>query len=170
MKELEIKSNIGSSRILVGESIKNLSSYIPKDKKTIIITDENVYKHYGKYFPQSQIITIGSGEGYKTLDTVKTIIGKMLDMELDRSGFVVGIGGGIVCDITGFVASVYMRGIEFGFVSTTLLAQVDASVGGKNGVNFEGFKNMVGVFALPKFVICDTMMLQTLPKEEDVWD
>jgi 3-dehydroquinate synthase len=85
---------------------------------------------------------------------------------VDRSWFVLAIGGGIVCDITGFAASIFMRGLPFGFVSTTLLSQVDASVGGKNGVNFRGYKNMVGVFAQPEFVICDVEMFQTLPKNE----
>jgi len=84
----------------------------------------------------------------------------------DRSTFVVGIGGGIVCDVTGFAASTYMRGLRFGFVPTTLLSQVDASVGGKNGVNLGGFKNMVGTFVQPEFVLCDPRVLQTLPRTE----
>ena len=80
--------------------------------------------------------------------------------------FIVGIGGGIVCDIAGFVASTFMRGVRFGFVATTLLAQVDASVGGKNGVNFNGYKNMIGVFNQPEFVICDPELLKTLSERE----
>jgi len=80
--------------------------------------------------------------------------------------FLVGIGGGIVCDITGFVASTFMRGVRFGYVATTLLSQVDASVGGKNGVNFQGYKNIVGVFNQPEFVICDLSLLKTLPDGE----
>ena len=80
--------------------------------------------------------------------------------------FIVAIGGGIVCDVAGFAASVYMRGLRYGFVSTTLLSQVDASVGGKNGVNFRGYKNMLGVFNQPEFVIMDTAMLQTLSRQE----
>jgi 3-dehydroquinate synthase len=87
-------------------------------------------------------------------------------LNADRSTFLLGIGGGIVCDITGFVASTYMRGLRFGYVPTTLLAQVDASVGGKNGVNFDGYKNMVGVFNQPEFVVCDLSLLATLPPKE----
>jgi 3-dehydroquinate synthase len=90
----------------------------------------------------------------------------LLAIEADRSVFIVGIGGGIVCDIAGFVASTYLRGVRFGFVSSTLLAQVDASVGGKNGVNFHGYKNMIGNFNQPEFVICDMKLLKTLPKRE----
>ena len=166
MKELEIKSSIGTSKIIVGESLKNVSHYLPENKRIVIITDTNVRKLYGHQFPAGTIVEIGAGEVNKTLDTVKLIVGKLIELELDRTCFILGIGGGIVCDVAGFVASIFMRGVDFGFVSTTLLAQVDASVGGKNGVNFEGFKNMVGVFALPQFVICDTTMLQSLPKEE----
>jgi 3-dehydroquinate synthase len=100
------------------------------------------------------------------LETVTTIFNQLVDMEVDRSTLILGIGGGIVCDIAGFVASTYMRGTPFGFVSTTLLSQVDASVGGKNGVNFGGYKNMVGVFNQPEFVVCDMMLLKTLPFRE----
>ena len=71
-----------------------------------------------------------------------------------------------MCDMSGFIATLYMRGIEFGFVSTTLLSQVDASVGGKNGVNFHGYKNMIGTFSLPKFVICELDILSSLPESE----
>jgi 3-dehydroquinate synthase len=91
---------------------------------------------------------------------------QLLDLGIDRSGFIIGIGGGVVSDITGFLASVYMRGIGFGFVSTSLLSQVDASVGGKNGVNVGPVKNILGNFTQPEFVICDTGMLKTLPEEE----
>ncbi|MBA7653981.1 3-dehydroquinate synthase [subsurface metagenome] len=94
------------------------------------------------------------------------IMGKLLDLEADRTSFLLAIGGGIVCDVGGFAASIYMRGIPFGFVSTTLLSQVDASVGGKNGVNLKGFKNMIGVFNQPEFVLCDTGMFSTLEEEE----
>jgi 3-dehydroquinate synthase len=89
-----------------------------------------------------------------------------MELGCDRSVFILGIGGGIVCDITGFVASIFMRGVAFGFVSTSLLSQVDASVGGKNGVNVSDYKNMAGVFNQPRFVICDPAMLTTLPVPE----
>lgn len=166
MQELLINSSIGSSKVLVGESRLNINQYLPKGKKIAIITDTNVLNLYGKDFPEGEIIDIGMGEEIKTIDTVYKILGKLVELEFDRSSFVLAIGGGIVCDIAGFVASIFMRGIDFGFISTTLLSQVDASVGGKNGVNFEGFKNMVGNFNLPQFVICDMEMLKTLSKDE----
>jgi 3-dehydroquinate synthase len=149
----------------VGEPLDNLGQYIDA-RHTVIITDDTVKGLYQKQFPACPIITIGLGEPIKTLETVATIFGQLVDLEADRSTFILGIGGGIVCDIAGFVASTYMRGTRFGFVSTTLLSQVDASVGGKNGVNFGGFKNMVGVFNQPEFVICDLALLKTLPVRE----
>lgn len=132
----------------------------------IIITDTNVGELYGPYFPDYPVISIGTGEAVKEADTVLTIIKHLLVSGADRSSFLLGIGGGVVCDITGFVASVYMRGIPFGFVSSSLLSQVDASIGGKNGINVNGIKNIIGCFKQPSFVICDTTLLKTLPEEE----
>ena len=106
------------------------------------------------------------GEGAKTLHTVERIHRKLLEWEMDRSSFVVGIGGGIVCDIAGFAASTYMRGVRFGFVPSTLLAQADAAIGGKNGVNVGGIKNIAGVFRQPEFVLADFAILATLPRRE----
>jgi len=166
VKTLEIHGGTGVSSLLIGEKLKNLKKYIPAEN-VVIISDTNVCRLYQKDFPVSEVITIGMGEKIKNLDTVRYIYGKLVELEADRSSFIVGIGGGIVCDIAGFVASTYLRGVRFGFVPSTLLSQVDASVGGKNGVNFEGYKNMVGVFNQPEFVICDTDLLKTL-SEKDV--
>jgi 3-dehydroquinate synthase len=160
-----IRVRTGESRIILGESLTQLKKYIA-DRKYVIITDEQVYKLYGEVFPDHDVIVISTGERIKTLDTVETIYRKFLDFELDRSSFVVAIGGGIVCDIAGFAASTYLRGIDFGFVPTTLLAQVDASVGGKNGVNFLGYKNIIGVFSQPEFVLIDFSLLKTLEKQQ----
>lgn len=165
MQTITINAGSGPSRILIGERLQNLQRYIPVPRP-IIITDVNVGKLYPLESAAAEVITIGSGEEIKTLDTVKEIYAKLLSIQADRSSFIVGIGGGIVCDIAGFVASTFLRGIRFGFVATTLLAQVDASVGGKNGVNFQGYKNMVGLFHQPEFVICDPELLKTLPQKE----
>jgi len=165
MKVVEIKGAGGVSHIRVGEHLENLGQYIPAEN-VVLITDENVSGLYRHLFPDHPLIVIGLGEGIKTLETAGTIYGKLLEMNAQRSTFIVGIGGGIVCDIAGFVASTFLRGVRFGFVSSTLLAQVDASVGGKNGVNFKGYKNMVGVFNQPEFVICDPDLLGTLPERD----
>jgi len=166
MEELRINTGTNISRLLVGESIANLNKYIPSGKKVIVITDCNIQKHYGKYLEGYDVIEIGLGETNKNLATIDHIMGKLVEFEADRSSFIVGIGGGIVSDVAGFAASIYMRGLPFGFVTTTLLSQVDASVGGKNGVNYKGFKNMVGVFNQPEFVICDFDLLKTLDRQQ----
>ena len=159
-----IKGNTGKSTIILGESVTQLKQYI-KGRKYVIITDENVNQLYGERFPGDDFIIIGTGEGSKTLNTIETIYKKFLDFKLDRSSFVVAVGGGLVCDVAGFAASTYLRGIEFGFVPTTLLAQVDASVGGKNGVNFQGYKNIIGTFNQPEFILADFSLLKTLDKQ-----
>ena len=165
MKKLLVTGASGTSRILVGASIDSLQTIIGR-RRTVVISDTAVAGHYRERLPAYPLITIGRGEKIKTLETVTHIYGELVELEADRSTFILGVGGGIVCDIAGFVASTYMRGTAFGFVSTTLLSQVDASVGGKNGVNFGGYKNMVGTFNQPEFVICDMALLKTLPVRE----
>jgi 3-dehydroquinate synthase len=138
---------------------------IPSGRQNRHHTDETIARLYGAEFPHS-VITIARVKKNKTMRTLEHIFDNLIKCEADRSTFILAIGGGIVCDVAGFAASVYMRGLRFGFISTTLLSQVDASVGGKNGVNFNNFKNMVGVFRQPEFVICDTSMLSTLQPEQ----
>jgi 3-dehydroquinate synthase len=165
VKVIDIYGDTGHSAIFIGERLKELEKYVSAGR-VVIITDNHVRQLYQKDFPPWDVIEIGTGEEIKTLDTVRFLYDRLVALEADRSSFILGIGGGIVCDIAGFVASTYLRGLRFGFVSSTLLSQVDASVGGKNGVNFEGYKNMVGVFNQPEFVICDTNLLKTLTAEE----
>ena len=165
MEEIIVKGNNSESKVCIGETIENIGKYIPAEN-VFIITDSNVMAYHGSAFPKFQTYAIEPGEGSKTLQQAADIFQWLLSLEADRTSFILGIGGGIVCDLAGFVASTFMRGVDFGFVSTTLLSQVDASVGGKNGMNLEGYKNIVGTFNQPKFVICDTTMLATLPEEE----
>ena len=166
MRTINIKTETGESSIYLGDKLENLRQYLPQGKKVVILTDENIIKHYSQYLQGFPVIQMGLGEKNKTLQTLEKIFEELIRLEVDRSSFLVAIGGGIVCDVGGFVASSFMRGIKFGFVSTTLLSQVDASVGGKNGVNFQGYKNMIGVFAQPQFVICDVSMFKTLDSKE----
>jgi 3-dehydroquinate synthase len=163
MKEISLHK----SRILIGESVANIYKYLPSTR-IVIITDSNVRKHYSELCDMFPTIEIGQGEPHKTLATIDYITSELMRLEADRKTFILGLGGGIVCDVTGFAASIFMRGLPFGFVSTTLLSQVDASVGGKNGVNYKGYKNMLGVFAQPQFVICDPQSMATLPQKEFV--
>ena len=165
MTTLEIRAATGTSKIHVGESLGNLARYT-SGRRTVVITDVHVDALYGASFAADGKIVLPAGEETKTLATVERIYGRLLEMGADRSTFIAAVGGGVVCDIAGFAASTYMRGLPFGFAATTLVAQVDAAVGGKNGVNFGGYKNMVGVFQQPLFVICDPDVLRTLPRRE----
>jgi 3-dehydroquinate synthase len=165
MRRIDFHIEAGDSRIIVGESLSNVQSYIPEGK-LFIITDVNVRKLYGGSFPKGVTFEIPSGEKSKCLSVVEDLCLRLAEAGADRHSFILGIGGGVVCDITGLVASLYMRGVRHGFVSTTLLSQVDASVGGKTGVNAGKLKNNIGTFKLPEFVICDVTMLATLSNEE----
>ena len=168
MFQLTIHTGNSESQIVVGESYRHLARYLPENRQVIVITDANILKYYGDFLNVWSVIEIGTGEQNKTLDTLAYIYRRLLELNADRNSFIVAVGGGIVCDVAGFAASTYMRGISFGFVSTTLLSQVDASTGGKNGVNFDGYKNMIGVFNQPRFVLCDPTVLRTLPEREFV--
>lgn len=166
MEDIFIHGSAGTSRVIFNDSFRNYRNYLPDRKKIVVITDATIARLYPDLFTDVPAIIIGEGEKHKTLQTLELIFNEFLKLNVDRSWFVMGIGGGIVTDTTGFAASIYMRGLSFGFISTTLLSQVDASVGGKNGVNFGEFKNMIGVFAQPSFVICDPVLLSTLPPRE----
>ncbi|MFO7708147.1 MAG: 3-dehydroquinate synthase [Desulfobacterales bacterium] len=165
MQVVEIAGVSRVSRILVGDAYRGLARLIPPGP-AVVITDENILRHYRQELPPFPVLSIGAGEGAKTLETVRGLYESLLGLEVDRSAFIVGIGGGVVCDVAGFTAATFLRGLRFGFVATSLLAQVDAAVGGKNGVNLEGYKNLVGTFSQPEFVLCDPMFLNTLPEAE----
>lgn len=165
LETITVNTAEGNSVIYTGADWRMVAGIIPRSG-VIIITDDNVRSIYGGSFPRYPVISIAPGEKSKSLETIGAVVEQMLQEGIDRNGFVLGIGGGVVCDIAGFIASVYMRGVRFGFVSTTLLSQVDASTGGKNGVNSRNAKNIIGVFNNPEFVICDPEMLKTLPEDE----
>jgi 3-dehydroquinate synthase len=138
--------------------------------KVVVIADNNTKKHcypsLKAFLPKHSVVTVPSGEANKTLATCEKIWQGMTNEELDRHALVINIGGGVIGDMGGFCAAVYKRGIDFIQVPTTLLSQVDASVGGKLGVDFQGFKNHLGVFNIPKSVLIDPRFLNTLPERE----
>lgn len=152
--------------VYVGQGAFSQLEELIKGKRTIFITDSNVSELYSDFFSSKQTIVMPQGEENKNLETYQKICIELLKMGADRKTFIVGFGGGVVTDMAGFVASTYMRGIGFGFVATTLLAQIDAALGGKNGVDFNGYKNILGAFQEPKFVLCDPIFFETLPKKE----
>ncbi len=154
-----------SSTIYFGRVAELLPRVLPAGR-VVVITDATIDRLYPDMVRRYEHIIIGHGEANKSLQTAEMLYRRLMEIGADRSTFILGIGGGIVTDVAGFVASTYMRGLDFGFVSTTLLGEVDAAVGGKNGVNIADYKNMVGTFSHPSFVISDVEMLRTLPERE----
>jgi 3-dehydroquinate synthase len=134
--------------------------------RTVIITDQHLMKAHHAGFEGWKTLVIEPGEEHKVQSTVDGIIRKLIEWQVDRSFTLVGVGGGVVTDITGYTASVYMRGLRFGFVPSSLLAMVDASIGGKNGIDVGPYKNMVGVIRQPSFLLYDFDLLETLPSTE----
>ena len=165
MEKITINTPGFRSDILVGKRWDSVAGLLPEEG-IIIITDDNVNRLYGDRFPKIPVFSLLPGEESKKLEVIEHLAEQLIQAGIDRSGFVLAVGGGVVCDIAGFLASVYMRGIRCGYISSTLLSQVDASTGGKNGVNLGGTKNMLGTIRQPEFVICDPEMLQTLPEHE----
>ena len=165
MQRIEINTAGGKSVLIMGAGPDVMYNVIPSSN-LFIITDTNVRRLYGKSFPSAVVLEIEPGEKSKTLEVAGDLCRRLLEEGADRSSFILGFGGGVVCDVTGLVASLYMRGVRHAFVSTTLLSQVDASIGGKTGVNIGRYKNIAGTFRQPEFVLCDHRMLSTLPEEE----
>lgn len=166
MKPLNFKFSNSSVEYYFDATFLQLNKLVDK-KKAILLTDTNVYEAHKEKFKGWELIVIEPGEENKIQSTVDKVIGLMIEMEADRTTTLVGVGGGVITDLTGYIASVFMRGISFGFVPTTLLGMVDASVGGKNGIDVGVYKNMVGVIRQPKFLFYDYSFLNTLP--EFVW-
>ncbi len=159
------KFSTASTELHLASGISNLKK-ITDPKATILITDENVFKAHAKRFKGWNTIVLKPGEEYKVQATIDAVIEKLIEMEADRKTTLVGIGGGVVTDITGYVASVYMRGIRFGFLPTSILGLVDASIGGKNGIDVGEYKNMVGIILQPAFILHDMVFLNSLPQRE----
>ncbi len=146
-----------------------------ENRTCFVITDENVQKLYLKSVEQC-LTNLGvrylgdyaflPGEKSKSLSTVKSLYEKMISAGLDRKSIIVALGGGVVGDTAGFAAATYMRGIDYVQIPTSLVAQVDSSVGGKTGIDLDQGKNLIGAFCQPKLVVVDTMVLQTLPIRE----
>ncbi len=154
-------SAMGEYDVLVGQ-ISNLSI----SQNTIIVTDENVAKYHLEKFRGVNSIVLPAGEKHKNLETISRLWAAFLENELDRKSAVIALGGGVISDLTGFAASTYMRGIDWIAVPTTLLAMVDASLGGKTGIDLPQGKNLIGSFHPPKLVLADPSLLTTLPERE----
>jgi len=176
MREIKVELGPRSYPIYIGKDILTSSelfaSLLPPEAQVMIVTNTTVKKLYLPALKDTlagytvSTYTIPDGESYKNLATFSDIITELLKGRFDRGSWLVALGGGVVGDITGFAAACYQRGMDFVQVPTTLLAQVDSSVGGKTGVNHELGKNMIGAFHQPRGVITDVAVLDTLPARE----
>ena len=178
MQKIRVELGERSYNIMIGSGIlKDIGRIIEKfefSNKAALISNPTVYNLYGKTVSESLKasgydlieVLLPDGEEYKSLASAEKIYESLLKAKLDRKSVLIALGGGVIGDITGFAASTYMRGIDFIQIPTTLLAQVDSSVGGKTGVNHPLGKNMIGAFWQPKLVCIDTSTLETLPRRE----
>lgn len=144
-------------------------SYLEKivsKENAVIITDDHLFDKHKKKFKGWNTIVLKPGEAFKVQQTVDVIIDQLIAFGADRKTTLIGVGGGVVTDMTGYVAGIYMRGIKCGFVPTSILAMVDASIGGKNGIDVGLYKNMVGLIRQPQFLLYDLSFLKSLPLAE----
>ncbi|MEP6725634.1 MAG: 3-dehydroquinate synthase [Bacteroidota bacterium] len=165
MNKQSYKFSSSSVDYYLANGISHLKQIVDP-KSTIIVTDENVFTAHAKRFKNWKTIVLKAGEQYKTQATVDNLITQLIEMGADRKSTLVGAGGGVITDITGYAASVYMRGIRFGFIPTTILSMVDASIGGKNGIDVGLYKNMVGIIRQPSFILHDMVFVNSLPQSE----
>lgn len=168
MKKIKVSLGARSYYIYIGHDMLFQIKKILKTTNGMIITDDNVNKHWGNTISSLglPIFSIHPGEKSKTIQMAEKIYRELLKYGLDRQSCLVAFGGGVVGDLTGYLAATYMRGISYIQVPTTVMAQVDSSIGGKTGVNLAEGKNLVGCFWQPKAVIVDVKFLNTLPEKE----
>ncbi len=173
VKKMTITMNLGqdSYDIIVARGLlTNAGRHLNLNRRVLIVTDTGVPAQYAntvaKQCKESVICTVQSGEDSKSLATFEKLLQALLDSGFSRKDCVVAVGGGVVGDLAGFVASAYMRGIDFYNIPTTLLSQIDSSIGGKTAINFGGVKNIVGAFYQPKKVLIDPELLSTLPERQ----
>lgn len=156
----------GTTRYLFNTPFSSLGDYV-QPGQCIIITDSNVARHHGHLFSSYKgVITLPAGEEHKNFATMLQVVQQLLQYEAHRGTTIVAAGGGMVTDMAGFIASVYMRGVPFGYAPTTLLGMADAAIGGKNGLNIGQQKNLLGTISQPSFILFDQHFLDTLPAEE----
>ena len=171
MIRMELGKNSYNIEIERGSLFK-AGEFLNLKRKVLILTDEGVPITYAETVAtqckEAYIKVVSQGEGSKSLQTAEEILTEMLNYQFSRKDCVVSVGGGVVGDLGGFVASLYMRGIDFYNIPTTVLSQVDSSIGGKTAVNLSGIKNIIGAFYQPKAVLIDPDTLRSLPERQIV--
>lgn len=168
---IPIKTSTGGYNIVLERgALKNLNEHLMLERRVLIVTDSGVPAEYAKTAAsqcrEPYIVTIKEGEASKCFDNYKMLLSKMVEYGFTRTDAVMAVGGGVVGDLAGFAASSFMRGVDFYNIPTTVLSQVDSSVGGKVAIDFEGYKNIVGSFYPPNAVIIDSDTLKTLPARQ----
>src|ERR1044072_9501464 len=180
MKSIAVKLKERSYRIqiaagLLGETGSLARAVVgDKPRRSVIVSNPTVYELYGRPVKSSltragfeaQHFLIGDGERYKSLRTAESLYTFLIERRIERSDVIITLAGGVVGDLAGFVAATYLRGIRFIQAPTTLLAQIDSSIGGKTGVNHALGKNLIGAFHQPSLVVIDPSLLTTLPRRE----
>lgn len=164
-KLFKIETSSYTSRIYLQACLSGLTELLA-GRRAFLVTDENVEHFYGSVLPDIPRLVLPYGEETKTFATISQIVDFLLKNRADRHSLLIGCGGGVISDLTGLTAALFQRGIACAQIPTTLLAQVDASVGGKNGINFQGYKNVLGTISQPEFVLIDSSFLPTLPQRE----
>ena len=171
MKTIEINIPNKEYKVHISNGLLNdIDKYIDVYREIVIVTDDFIPKEYLKMLTTKianpLIFEVPMGELSKSIDVAYSIINEMIEEKISRSALIIALGGGVIGDLTGFIASIYMRGIEFVQIPTTLLSQIDSSVGGKVGINSLNMKNSIGAFYQPKVVLIDPLTLNTLSKKE----
>jgi 3-dehydroquinate synthase len=166
---LDLQEN-GYDIVLERGALARAGKLLNLDRRVLIVTDSGVPAQYAKKIAEQSkepvIVTVPEGEGSKSFEVLELLCKKMLEHSFTRTDCVVAVGGGVVGDLAGFAAATYMRGIDFYNIPTTLLSQVDSSVGGKTAVDLDGYKNMIGAFWQPRAVFIDPDLLSTLPSRQ----
>ena len=168
---IPVKTSTGEYNIVLQRGALNaVREHLNLNRRVLVVTDSGVPEVYSKTVAaqckEPYIVTIPQGEESKCFNNFKMLLSKMVEYGFTRSDCVVAVGGGVVGDLAGFVAASFMRGVDFYNIPTTVLSQVDSSVGGKVAIDFDGYKNIVGAFYPPKAVIIDSETLRTLPDRQ----
>ena len=168
--EITVRTMQGSYPIIIEHGVLNRVKELVKDRHVFVVSDDGVPETYRKQlmsqFPEGSIHVFPNGEASKNLNTFEKILKDMLDKGVSRNDTLIALGGGVVGDLAGFAAASYMRGIKFINIPTTMLSQIDSSIGGKTAVDLAGVKNCVGAFWQPSMVIIDPDVLNTLPPRQ----
>lgn len=168
---IPVKTQNGSYNIYLERgALAKAGAYFKLDRKVLVVTDTGVPAIYARAVAdcckEPVVITIEMGEKSKNMDTLKSLLESMVEHEFTRTDCIVAVGGGVIGDLCGFAASVYMRGIDFYNIPTTILSEVDSSIGGKTAIDFMGYKNIIGAFYPPMGVLIDPDTLRTLPERQ----